>query len=232
VDFKPDEFNKDQIVQIPYATIKRLPIYQRYLSELANKEVERISSRELAVKMGTTPSQLRQDLSYFGSFGQQGYGYRVEDLLQQINRILGLDMGEKMVLVGAGHLGTALANYNNFMRRGLVITAIFDQNPNVVGKQVGGIIVRDIKELPEYLKVVPIEIGIIATPSDAAQEVVDQLLKGGVKGIWNFASVSLFKVPDDVILENVHISESLFLLSFKLQQRKHYRAGNQEGESR
>ncbi len=230
MDFRPDELNKELVVQIPYATIKRLPIYQRYLNELAAKGVERISSREFAVKLGASPSQLRQDLSYFGSFGQQGYGYRVEDLLQQINRILGLDMGEKMVLIGAGHLGTALANYNNFMRRGLVITAIFDKNPNVIGKHVGGILVRDIIELPEYLNAAPIEIGIIATPSEVAQEVTDQLVKGGVKGIWNFASVGLLKAPDDVIVENVHISESLFLLSFKLQQRKQSQTGNEGKE--
>ncbi len=204
---------------IPYATIKRLPVYYRFLADLAKKEVERISSRELAVKMGINPSQLRQDLSYFGSFGQQGYGYRVNDLLQEIGRILGLNQQLKMVLIGAGHLGTALANYESFTRRGFVITAIFDNNPELIGDNISGIFVQNIKELREYLRSQPVDVGIITTPAESAQEMANLLIEEGVKGIWNFAPVSL-KIPEGIILENVHISESLFLLSFKLQQIK------------
>jgi redox-sensing transcriptional repressor len=204
---------------IPYATIKRLPVYHRFLSDLARKEVERISSRELAVKMGVNPSQLRQDLSYFGSFGQQGYGYRVDDLLREIGHILGLNQAVKMVLVGAGHLGTALANYENFNRRGFRITAIFDSDPAVIGLFISGIQVMDVRELQDHLRAEPAEIGIITTPAEAAQETADRLVQGGVQGIWNFAPVSL-RVPETVIQENVHISESLLLLSFKLKQRQ------------
>ncbi len=204
---------------IPHATIKRLPVYHRFLSDLARKEVERISSRELAVKVGVNPSQLRQDLSYFGSFGQQGYGYRVDDLLREIGRILGLDQAVKMVLVGAGHLGTALANYENFARRGFRITAIFDNDPGVIGLFISGIQVMDVRELQDHLRVEPAEVGIITTPAEAAQETADRLIQGGVKGIWNFAPVSL-RVPETILQENVHIGESLMLLSFKLKQQR------------
>jgi redox-sensing transcriptional repressor len=220
MDFKSNEPFKNPTQGIPYATIKRLPIYHRFLTDLLKKEVERVSSRELADKIGINPSQLRQDLSYFGSFGQQGYGYKVEELLQEINRILGLNLGVKMVIVGAGHIGTALANYDNFRRRGFVITSLFDNRPELIGMYIGGILVRDIKELQEYIQAESIEIGIIATPAEAAQETANRLVAGGVEGIWNFAPVNV-KVPNDVILENEYISESLFLLSFKLQHKKH-----------
>ncbi|TCL63796.1 redox-sensing transcriptional repressor [Hydrogenispora ethanolica] len=219
MDFKSNHHHKNFIDGVPYATVKRLPFYHRFLTDLSKKEVERISSRELAAKMGINPSQLRQDLCYFGSFGQQGYGYRVNDLLREVNRILGLNQEIKMVLVGGGHLGTALANYDNFSRRGFIIKAIFDKNPEVIGGYIKGIPVLDIKELQEYLRVEPVEIGVITTPAEAAQETADRLVQGGVKAIWNFAPVSL-KVPEEVLLENMHISESLLLLSFKLKQRR------------
>jgi redox-sensing transcriptional repressor len=209
---------KNQKEGIPYATIKRLPVYYRFLNDLVKKEVERVSSRELAVKMGINPSQLRQDLSYFGSFGQQGYGYRVHDLLQEIGKILGLNQQLKMVLTGAGHLGMALANYDSFIRRGFIITAIFDNNPEIIGDNINGIFIQSIKALHDYLRANIIDVGIITTPAEPAQEIADQLIADGVKGIWNFAPVSL-KIPEGVIVENVHISESLFLLSFKLQQK-------------
>lgn len=125
-----------------------------------------------------------------------------------------------MVIVGAGHIGTALANYDNFRRRGFVITSLFDNRPELIGMYIGGILVRDIKELQEYIQAESIEIGIIATPAEAAQETANRLVAGGVEGIWNFAPVNV-KVPNDVILENEYISESLFLLSFKLQHKKH-----------
>ena len=216
----PNKTQRDGIKEgIPYATIKRLPIYHRFLVDLSKKEVERISSRELAVKMGINPSQLRQDLSYFGSFGQQGYGYRVDDLLQEIGKILGLNQKLEMVLIGAGHLGTALANYESFTRRGFIIFAVFDNDPEIIGKNIGGIFVRNSKELGEFLRSHPVDVGIITTPAESAQQIADRLIEGGVKGIWNFAPVSL-KIPEGIIVENVHISESLLLLSFKLQQIK------------
>jgi redox-sensing transcriptional repressor len=204
--------------KIPLVVIKRLPRYQRVLSELASQDVERISSRELAETMKITASQLRQDLSYFGSFGQQGYGYRVNELLGEFNRILGLNYGTGMVLIGAGYLGKALVNYENFKRRGFVIRAVFDRDPEIVGKTFNGIKVNDITALERYLHQNPTEIGIICVPAGAAQSIADILVRSGIKGIWNFAPVSL-KVPDEVYVEHVHISESLMVLSFKIRRQ-------------
>ena len=210
--------NQRRHQQIPLAVIKRLPIYHRYLSDLHQKEVARISSSELAAKIGITASQLRQDLSWFGSFGQQGYGYRVDELLQEVSRILGLNQNIGMVLIGAGRLGRAIIHYANFKRRGFHTKAIFDNNPDIVGEIIDEIPVYNISELENYLKSHAIQIGVITTPASAAQEVADRLVRCGIKGIWNFAPVSL-KVPDDVIVEHVHIGESLMVLSMKLQQR-------------
>lgn len=203
--------------EIPLAVIKRLPVYHRYLNELSRREVERISSQELAARIGITASQLRQDLSWFGSFGQQGYGYRVADLLREIGRILGLNHNTKMVLVGAGNLGRAIAAYPNLGKRGFQITAIFDSSTEIIGKTVAGVTVRDIKEMSGYLKENQIQIGVITTPSIVAQELAELLVQGGIKGIWNFAPVAL-EVPADVVVEHVHISESLLTLSFRLKQ--------------
>lgn len=202
---------------IPLVVIKRLPRYHRFLSELAANNIKRVSSQELAAKMKITASQLRQDLSWFGSFGQQGYGYRVEDLLTEVTRILGLNYGTTMVLIGAGHLGKALVNYENFKRRGFSIQAIFDQDPKIIGTSVSGLTVFAIDELVNYLQCHPTEIGIICTPGLAAQSVADLLVQGGIKGIWTFAPHPL-KVPESVYVEHVHISESLFVLSFKIRQ--------------
>jgi redox-sensing transcriptional repressor len=219
MDGKSSFHNKKHSVGIPYATIRRIPVYYRFLSDLSKKEVERVSSRELAVKMGINPSQLRQDLSYFGSFGQQGYGYRVDDLLREIANILGLNQPLNMALIGAGHLGTALVGYENFNHRGFMITSIFDNDPGKIGDSVNGILIRNIKELSAFLRSNPVDVGIITTPAEFAQETADQLITEGVKAIWNFAPVSL-KIPEEVVIENVHISESLLLLSFQLQQKK------------
>lgn len=205
-------------VGIPAGVIRRLPLYHRHLSELVQREVERVSSRELAARMKMSASQLRQDLSWFGSFGQQGYGYRVDDLLLEVNKILGLNTTNRMVLIGAGHLGRALVNYENFYRRGFLLTTIFDHDPQIIGKSINGLVVKDVAELEDFLHEQPAEIGIITVPDFAAQEIADLLVKGGIKGIWNFAPVSL-KVPDDVCVEHVHIGESLMVLSFKIKQR-------------
>ncbi|HEY8464500.1 MAG TPA: redox-sensing transcriptional repressor Rex [Bacillota bacterium] len=208
--------------KIPLVVIKRLPLYQRVLSELAAKGVGRISSQELAATMKITASQLRQDLSFFGSFGQQGYGYRVEQLLDEVNRILGLNYGTDMVMVGAGYLGKALLNYENFRKRGFVIQAVFDIDPELIGKTLNGITVRPSSQLATYLEQNPTEIGIICTPAAAAQNVADIMVQSGIKGIWNFAPVTL-KVPETTYVEHVHISESLMVLSFKIRQA--YRNG-------
>ncbi len=204
---------------IPNSVIKRLPVYHRFLADLAQKEVERVSSRELAVKIGINSSQLRQDLSLFGSFGQQGYGYRVLDLLKEVERILGLHNERTMALIGAGNIGRAIANYQNFRRRGFTITAIFDDNPKIIGEMINNVPVQDIREIDAILSAqpAPVQIGILAIPATAAQTAADTLVRLGIKAIWNFAPVSL-KVPSDVVIETVHIGESLMILSFKLQQ--------------
>ncbi len=202
---------------IPNSVIKRLPVYHRFLSDLAQKEVERVSSRELAVKIGINSSQLRQDLSLFGSFGQQGYGYRVLDLLKEVERILGLHNERTMVLIGAGNIGRAIANYQNFRRRGFTITAIFDDNPTIIGEMINNVPVQDIRQIDAILSAQPVQIGILAIPAAAAQTAADALVRLGIKAIWNFAPVSL-KVPSGVVVETVHIGESLMILSFKLQQ--------------
>ena len=211
---------------IPEAVMKRLPVYQRYLSEMLHQEYERISSQELAAKIGITASQLRQDLSYFGSFGQQGYGYHTGELLSQVNKILGLDRTKQVVLVGAGHLGQALLSYTNFTERGFIYKAAFDIQP-APGGRVAGIPVLPVAALSEYLAETPVEIGIITTPAGVAQEIATTLVRGGVKGIWNFAPVAL-NVPSTVVVEHVHISESLLVLSFKLEQERRWAGKNPE----
>jgi redox-sensing transcriptional repressor len=217
MEHRSDDHHKHDLNGIPHSTIRRLPVYHRYLSDLNRKEVERVSSRELAAKMGINPSQLRQDLGHFGSFGQQGYGYRVVELLGEIDRILGLNQGTTMVIIGAGHLGMALANYEHFTEYGFRVAAVFDNDPQKIGRTVDAHTVQNVAELGEFLAKTPVAIGVITTPTEVAQSIADRLVEAGVKAIWNFAPVNL-KVPERIILEHMHISESLFLLSYKLQQ--------------
>ena len=201
---------------VSMAVIKRLPKYHRYLKELMRNDVDRISSKELGEKIGFTASQIRQDLNNFGDFGQQGYGYNVKELYKQISLILGLDKEYTGVIIGAGNLGQAIANYNRFSESGLSIECIFDANPKLVGMRIRDIEIKDIDTLAQYLQEKSIDIGIICVPRINAQKVTDMLVKGGVKGIWNFAPVDLV-VPDDVKLENVHLSESLLTLIYLMK---------------
>lgn len=203
---------------ISMAVIKRLPKYYRYLKELLKNDVERISSKELGEKIGFTASQIRQDLNNFGDFGQQGYGYNVKDLYNQIGLILGLDREYKAVLIGAGNIGQAIANYR-FNENGLDIAAIFDANPKLVGIKIRDVEIRDIDYLDTYLEENDIDMGIICVPRNNAQTVCDRLIKGGVKGIWNFAPVDL-SIPEDVTVENVHLSESLLTLIYLLHDQQ------------
>jgi redox-sensing transcriptional repressor len=200
---------------VPVRVAQRLPIYYRYLRELMESGVERISSAELGARIGVTASQLRQDLSHFGSFGQQGYGYRVDELYAEITNILGLNRRYKMVMVGAGNLGKAIANYEGFRRRGFQVVALFDADADVIGSRVGALEVRPAAELADYLRRYHVDIGIIAVPATAAQQVADILVKAGVKGLWNFAPTRL-RVPDDVVVEHLHLSDSLISLTFRL----------------
>ena len=203
--------------QISRAVIKRLPRYYRYLGELLEDNVERISSNDLSKKMRVTASQIRQDLNNFGGFGQQGYGYNVKYLYTEIGKILGLDTVHPMIIVGAGNLGQALANYVEFEKRGFKLVGIFDVNPVLEGIAVRGIEIQMISDLPFFLKENNVEIAILTLPKNKAIDMADILIENGIKAIWNFAHVDL-DTPDGVIVENVHLSESLMTLSYNLSQ--------------
>ena len=202
---------------ISRAVIKRLPRYYRYLGELMEDGVERISSNELSGRMKVTASQIRQDLNNFGGFGQQGYGYNVKYLHSEIAKILGLDRTHNMIIVGAGNLGQALANYVEFEKRGFKLVGIFDVNPVLEGIAVRGIEIQMISDLPFFLKENNVEIAILTLPKNKAIDMADILIENGIKAIWNFAHVDL-DTPDGVIVENVHLSESLMTLSYNLSQ--------------
>ena len=203
---------------ISMAVIKRLPKYYRYLGELMRNEVDRISSKELGEKIGFTASQIRQDLNCFGDFGQQGYGYNVTELYNQIKSILGLDKRYKAALVGAGNIGQAVSNYSRFEVLGFKIDTIFDANPKLIGMKIRDVEIRDIDEMQPILESEKIDIGIICVPTKNAQNVADDLIKGGVRAIWNFAPVDLV-VPSHVRVENVHLSESLMTLIYLLNEQ-------------
>ena len=203
--------------QISKAVIKRLPRYYRYLGELLEDNVERISSNDLSKKMRVTASQIRQDLNNFGGVGQQGYGYNVKYLYTEIGKILGLDIVHPMIIVGAGNLGQALANYVEFEKRGFKLVGIFDVNPVLEGIAVRGIEIQMISDLPFFMKENNIEIAILTLPKNKARDMAEILIENGIKAIWNFAHIDL-DTPDDVIVENVHLSESLMTLSYNLSQ--------------
>ena len=200
---------------ISNAVIKRLPRYYRYLDELLESGVERISSGELSRRMNVTASQIRQDLNNFGGFGQQGYGYHVEYLYKEIGKILGLNRENRMIVIGAGNLGNALANYGNFGKRGFVIVGMFDQKEELVGKELQcGIRVRHIDELESFLSENSVRIATLAIPKTHAPQIAERLVACGIKAIWNFAHTDL-QVPRGVVVENVHLSESLMQLSYR-----------------
>ncbi|RDU23007.1 redox-sensing transcriptional repressor Rex [Anaerosacchariphilus polymeriproducens] len=201
--------------EISQAVIKRLPRYHRYLGELIEKGIERISSNELSTRMRVTASQIRQDLNNFGGFGQQGYGYNVKFLYSEMGKILGLDRQHNMIIIGSGNLGQALANYVAFEKKGFIIKGLFDINPRLEGLSVRGIQIMMIEELEDFIKENNIEIATLTIPKDKAGDMADMLVKYGIKAIWNFAHVDL-QVPDDVVVENVHLSDSLMTLSYKL----------------
>ncbi|WKV09808.1 redox-sensing transcriptional repressor Rex [Thermoanaerobacterium sp. CMT5567-10] len=204
---------------VPMPVIRRLPRYHRYLEELLKNDVKRISSRELSEKMGVTASQIRQDLNNYGGFGQQGYGYNVEELYNTLTRILGLDKTYSTIIIGAGNLGQAIANYTNFERTGFNLKGIFDVNPRLFGLKIRDIEIMDVELLEDFLSKNKIDIAILCIPKGNSQIMADRLVKAGIKAIWNFSPIDL-KVPDDVILENVHLSDSLLTLSYRLNEDK------------
>ena len=201
--------------RISKAVISRLPRYYRYLGELIQEKVERISSKELSIRMKVTASQIRQDLNNFGGFGQQGYGYNVKYLHNEIGKILGIDRENNLIVIGGGHLGQAIANYANFERRGFYIKAIFDIDQEIIGKEVRGVRVYSMDELEDFIKKNDIHTAALAIPKLQAEEVAKRLVAAGIVGIWNYAHIDL-QVPDNVVVENVHLSESLMRLSYRV----------------
>ena len=203
--------------QVPAVVIKRLPRYYRYLSELLKVDIKRISSGDLSKKMNVTASQIRQDFNYFGGFGQQGYGYNVEYLYNAIGEILGINNENRAIIVGAGNLGRALANHDAFERRGFRITALFDIDPEVCGKDVNGKKVLPLEELEDFVRDNNINIGILTVPSSFVKETATRLVQAGIQGMLNFGYTELesdFGVP----VENVHLSDALMTLSYKLRR--------------
>ncbi len=203
--------------EISQAVIARLPRYFRFLGELKDAGVERISSQDLSRIMKVTASQIRQDFNHFGGFGQQGYGYNVEYLYSEIGNILGLNQKHQLIIIGAGNLGQALANYVNFERRGFLIAGIFDKNPELIGKQIRSISVQPMENLEQFIKENAVDIAVLTIPKEGAVLVAEQLVEYGIKAFWNFAHVDL-NVPEGIQVENVHLSDSLMKLSYNLNQ--------------
>jgi redox-sensing transcriptional repressor len=201
--------------EISRAVIGRLPRYYRYLGELLDEGVERISSSDLSKKMRVTASQIRQDLNNFGGFGQQGYGYNVKYLYTEIGKILGLDRTHNIIIIGAGNLGQALANYVGFEKSGFILKGLFDVNPRLEGVTIRGIPIRRMDELKAFIRHNDIEIAVLTIPKSKAEEVAGVLVEGGIQGIWNFAHTDLV-LPDNVIVESVHLSDSLLELSYNI----------------
>ncbi len=205
--------------KISKAVIKRLPRYRRHLGELQKKGVDKISSGDFSALVGCTASQIRQDLNNFGGFGQQGYGYNVNELYRKISEILGLDHEHKSIIIGAGNMGYAIANYIYSYREGFYLSALFDNNPNEIGQEVRGVAIRDMADVAEYIKEEEIAIAIICTNKESAQEVATEMCDYGIKGIWNFAPVDLV-VKEGVSLENVHLSDSLQSLAYFMNKKR------------
>ncbi len=202
--------------KISTATIKRLPKYYRYLDDLLAKGIDRISSKKLSELMGFTASKIRQDLNSFGCFGQQGYGYNVEYLMGEIGKLLGLDNGYRAIIIGLGNMGQALANYDNFEQSGFNIVGLFDANPRLVGVSVRGNDILDIGEMENFVSQNKVDVAILCVPKNKAVAIADEIVRLGIKGIWNFAPVDLEVDYDDVVVENVHLSESLMTLSYRI----------------
>ena len=193
-----------------------MPRYYRYLGELLDEGVERISSNELSSRMQVTASQIRQDLNNFGGFGQQGYGYNVKYLYEEIGKILGLNEKHNIIVIGAGNLGQALANYAKFEKLGFVITALFDVNPALEGVTVRGIKIHMLDELADFVKDHKVDIATLTMPKEAADSVADLVVSLGIHAIWNFAHVDLQVLDENVVVENVHLSDSLMQLSYNI----------------
>ena len=202
--------------EISQAVIRRMPRYYRYLGELLEEGVERISSNDLSRRMRVTASQIRQDLNNLGGFGQQGYGYNVQYLYDEIGKILGLNERHNIIVIGAGNLGQAITNYVKFEKFGFMITALFDVNPKLKGQTVRGIPIYLMEDLDEYCKDQRVDIAALTLPKEKADETAQHLVKLGIHAIWNFAHVDLDLSDNQVVVENVHLSDSLMQLSYNI----------------
>lgn len=210
--------NKQGNISMP--VIRRLPKYYRTLSELLQNDITRISSKELSIRLGLTASQIRQDLSCFGGFGQQGYGYKVSQLKQEIGNILGMNFKYKTILLGAGNLGKAVAMYMLSKDRSLSICGIFDKDPNIIGKDINNITVSNIDELENFCNINKPEVAIICVPKSNAAPTFDRLYALGIKNYWNFSNYDFNVMHDDVIVENTHISDSFMTLCYLISNQK------------
>ena len=204
--------------KISSAVIRRLPRYYRYLSDLLNMDITRISSKELSKRMGITASQIRQDLNCFGGFGQQGYGYNVEFLYKEIGNILGVNDRFTTIIIGVGNMGHALAHYGNFRKRGFDTIGLFDVNPDIIGQEINGIKVMHTDELESFVQKNHVDIAILTVPYEQTPEVAEKVARLGIKGLWNFSPMDL-RLPYDVVIENVHLSDSLMVLGYRTKEK-------------
>lgn len=210
---------------ISTSVIKRLPRYYRFLGELLKNDVIRISSRELSEKMNSTASQIRQDLNCFGGFGQQGYGYNVYELHLAIGKILGVNRGYNTILIGAGNLGKAIASHINFETRGCHLVGIFDKNSEVVGTEVAGLTIKHTDEIEQFCSEVHPEVAVLCIPKANTQEIAEQLVTLGIKAFWNYSHYDLRLEYQDIVVENVHLGDSLLTLTYGLTNRENIKNG-------
>lgn len=201
-------------INISNSVIRRLPRYYRFLGELEDQQISKISSRELSERMHLTASQIRQDLNCFGGFGQQGYGYNVSELRKEIGRILGVDKHRKTILIGAGNLGTALAVHINFEKSGCSLIGIFDFNKKIVGNPLGKLTITDIDDLEKFCRENKPEVAVLCIPKSVTKEIVDRLTELGVRSFWNFSHYDINVEHKNIIVENVHLGDSLLTLSY------------------
>ena len=204
--------------KISDAVIHRLPRYYRYLDDLHNKGVVRISSSSLGAKMDITASQIRQDLSCFGEFGQQGYGYNVAELRAEIGHILGIDKGHRLIVIGAGHLGHALLQNFDFEKVGFQVDSAFDVSPELIGTSIRGVTIRSMDELEDYVAQFRPNVAVLTVPQNVAQPLASRLIDLGIKGFWNFTNVELSSHEPDVFFEDIHFVDTLLTLSYRISR--------------
>ena len=205
--------------KISDAVIHRLPRYYRYLDDLYNKGVVRISSSSLGGKMDITASQIRQDLSCFGEFGQQGYGYNVAELRAEIGHILGIDSGHRLIIIGAGHLGHALLQNFDFEKVGFHVDSAFDVSPSLVGTKIHDVTIRSMDDLESYVQEYRPNVAVLTVPQNVAQPLASKLISLGIRGFWNFTNVELSTQEPDVFFEDVHFVDTLLTLSYRITRK-------------